>query len=119
MADFKAALPKPVKWSTGENRYDNGGKQPRSLSLFIPRESAAAFAQYIINSADDDDRQRTGKIWDYAKKEEVEVEGFYINGKGKEGRGGDFGTINPASSKFLNQGLTTQEAKAIDESMPF
>ena len=118
-SDFKAALPKPVKWSTGENRYDNGGKQPRSLTLFVPRESAYAFAQYILNSADDADRQKTGKIWDYDKKAEVEVEGFYINGKGKEGRDGDFGTINPASSKWLNQGLTESEERVVSGEMPF
>lgn len=110
-SDFKAALPKPVKWSTGENRYDQSGKQPRSLSLFIPRESAVAFAQYIINSADDPDRQKTGKIWDYEAKAEIEVEGFYINGKGREGQSGEFGTINPASTKWLNG---PQEIPGID-----
>lgn len=105
-SDFKAALPRAVKWSTGENRYDNGGKQPRSLTLFVPRESAVAFANYIINSADDNEKMRTGKVWDYDKKAEVEVEGFYINGKGRQGRDGDFGTINPASTKWQNE--TTQ-----------
>jgi hypothetical protein len=118
-SDFKAAFPKPVKWSTGENRYDNGGKQPRSLTLFVPRESAYAFAQYILNSADDSDRQKTSKIWDYDKKAEVEVEGFYINGKGKEGRDGDFGTINPASTKWLNQGLTESEERVVSGEIPF
>lgn len=120
MSDFKPALPKAIKWSTGENRYDNGGKDPRSLSLFVPRESAAAFAQYIINSADDSERQRTGKIWDYEKKGEVEVEGFYINGKGKEGRNGDFGTINPASSKWMNaEPVTRQPQQAPTDELPF
>ena len=118
-SDFKAALPKPVKWSTGENRYDNGGKQPRTLSLFVPRESAYALAQYIINSADSEDRLRTGKIWDYDQKAEVEVEGFYINGKGREGRDGDFGTINPADNGGLNQGLTSKEQKLASGEMPF
>lgn len=99
-SDFKAALPRPVKWSTGENRYDNGGKQPRSLSLFIPRESAVALANYIINTADDGEKMRMNKVWDYDKKAEVEVEGFYINGKGRQGDDGDFGTINPASTKW-------------------
>jgi hypothetical protein len=101
-SDFKAALPIPLKWSTSDNRYDQTGKQPRALSLFIPRDSAVALAQYIMNSADDNERQKTGKVWDYDKKAEVEVEGFYINGKGREGNGGDFGTINPASTKWLN-----------------
>lgn len=102
-SDFKAALPKPVKWSTGENRYDQTGKQPRSLSLFIPRESAVAFANYIINSADDPERQKPGKIWDYEAKAEIEVEGFYINGKGREGQSGDYGTINPAATAGVPQ----------------
>jgi hypothetical protein len=118
-SDFKAALPKAIKWSTSENRYDSNGKQPRSLSLFIPRESAYALAQYIMNSADEADRQRTTKLWDYEKKAEVEVEGFYINGKGKEGRDGDFGTINPAASKGVNQGLTESEERVVSGQMPF
>jgi hypothetical protein len=101
MADFQPALPVPVKWSTGENRYDTAGKQPRSLSLFIPRESAVALANYIINTADDSEKLRTGKVWDYQKKAEVEVEGFYLNGKGREGNGGDFGTINPAANNAV------------------
>lgn len=119
MSDFKAALPKPVKWSTGENRYDNGGKQPRSLSLFIPLESAVAFAQYIINSADDSEKVRTGKIWDYDKKAEVEVQGIYINGKGKEGRDGDFGTINPASTKWLNEEPAARQPQSAPADLPF
>ncbi len=114
-SDFKAALPKPIKWSTGENRYDNSGKQPRSLTLFVPRDSAYALAQYLINSADDDGRQRTGKIWDYEKKAEVEVEGFYINGKGKEGRDGEFGTINPSLSK----GAVSSAQGSTSAEMPF
>ena len=38
---------------------------------------------------------KKGKVWDYTKKEEVEVEGIYLNAKGKEGKYGDFGNINP------------------------
>lgn len=111
-SDFKAALPIPVKWSTGDNKYDQTGKAPRSISLFIPLESAAAFAQYILNSAQDTDRHKTGKVWDYEAKSEVQVEGFYINGKGREGTGGEFGTINPASTKWMNGSNN-------DEALPF
>lgn len=109
MSDFKAALPRPVKWSTGENRYDNAGKMPRTLSLFVPRESAYAFAQYILNTADDAERIRKGKVWDHEAKAEVEVEGFYINGKGREGKDGDFGSINPASTKWVAESNTTAD----------
>lgn len=99
-SDFHPALPKPVKWSTGENRFDQTGKNPTSLSLFVPLESVHAFANYLMNLADDDSRHKSGKIWDYSAKAEVEVPGIYINGKGRDGRdGGAFGTINPASTK--------------------
>lgn len=105
--DFKAALPKPVKWATGPNQYDNDGKQPRSMRLFVPCESAYAFAQYIINSAEDREKLRTGKIWDYDKKAEIEVDGFYINGRGRQGRDGEFGTINPGAAQGGGSGRTT------------
>ena len=105
MPEFNPALPHPLKWSTGNNKYDQSGKQPRSLSLFIPRESAVAFANYILSIADDNEKQRTGKIWDYERKAEVEVEGFYINGKGREGNDGDYGTINPAAVAALPAGM--------------
>lgn len=98
MTDFKPALPRPVKWSVGENRYDQTGKTPMALSLFVPVESAYALAQYIMNTADDQSKHRSGKIWDYEAKSEVEVEGFYINGKGRDGANGSFGTINPQSN---------------------
>lgn len=107
-SEFKAALPRAVKWSTGENRYDTAGKQPRSLNLFVPLESAYAFAQYIMNTAEDASRHKSGKVWDYETKAEVEVQGFYINGKGREGRDGDYGTINPAAA-----------AAAATDAMPF
>jgi hypothetical protein len=98
-SDFQPALPVPVKWSTGDNRYDSAGKQPRSLSLFVPLDSAYALAQHIINTADDSARHKTGKVWNYETKAEVEVQGFYINGKGRQGSDGDFGTINPAAAQ--------------------
>ena len=41
-------------------------------------------------------------------KAEVEVQGFYINGKGREGNTGDYGTINPAAA-----------ATAVGEALPF
>ncbi|MEB3277046.1 MAG: hypothetical protein VKM92_08780 [Cyanobacteriota bacterium] len=100
--DFKPAFPRPVKWSTGENHYDQTGKNPTSLSLFVPIESAYAFAQYLINLADDETRHKTGKVWDYEQRGEVEVQGVYINGKGRDSANGSFGTINPPATKFSN-----------------
>ena len=100
MADFNPALPIQLKWSVNENRFDDNGKNPLALSIFIPAESAFALAQLIMDSAEDSAKTKTAKVWDYTKNEDVEVQGFYINGKGKPGRDGDgssFGNINPVA----------------------
>jgi hypothetical protein len=100
MADFNPALPIQLKWSVNENKFDDNGKNPLALSLFIPAESAFALAQLIMDSAEDQSKSKQAKVWDYTKNEEVEVQGFYINGKGKQGRDGDgssFGNINPVA----------------------
>ena len=99
MSEFQAALPRQLKWSVGENKYDEEGKNPKALSLFIPLESIEAFNAYIAAQGTDPNRIKTGKVWDYATQSEVEVQGIYINGKGKEGQYGTFGNINPAASQ--------------------
>jgi hypothetical protein len=97
-SSFNPALPKPIKWGTRPNQYDTDGKAPRSLSLFVPCESIQAFAQYLINLGDDQSKIKTGRVWDYQTKGEVEVRGVYITAKGREGSDGEFGTINPPAN---------------------
>lgn len=97
MAEFKSALPSVIKWSVGENKYDQDGTNPKSLSLFIPADSIDALAAHLSAMAADPDKLKTGKVWDFSKKEEVEVSGVYLNAKGKSGQYGDFGNINPAA----------------------
>jgi hypothetical protein len=100
MADFNPALPIQLKWSVNENKFDDNGKNPLALSLFIPAESAFALAQLIMDSAEDQSKSKQAKVWDYEMQIEREVTGFYINGKGKQGRDGDgssFGNINPVA----------------------
>jgi len=97
MSEFNAALPSVIKWSVGQNKYDEDGSYPKMLSLFIPKESIAAFAGHLAAMALDPDKIRSGKIWDYTANAEVEVEGVYINAKGKTGQFGEFGNINPVS----------------------
>ena len=94
MADFVPALTHQIKWSVGENRFDTEGKQPKQLSLFVTKQSILELASYLKKLASESDRIKTGKVWDFAKKEEIEVEGFYLNGKGQTGQYGDFGSIN-------------------------
>ena len=99
MSDFQAALPRQIKWSVGENKYDDGGKNPKSLSLFVPLESIEALATYIASQGTDPNRIKKGKVWDYGTQSEVEVDGIYINGKGRDGQYGAYGNINPAASQ--------------------
>ena len=54
--------------------------------MFIPSESVSAFCEEVMKMVDT--KQKKGKVWDYSKKEEVEVDGIYINAKAKEGRYG-------------------------------
>ena len=108
MADFNPAISRPIKWSVGDNKYDENGKAPRRLSLFIPEDSILEFAEYLKRLSTQTDKARAGKVWDYARSEEVEVSGFYVDGKGKNGQYGDYGTINPV-----------QIAAADSDSIPF
>ena len=48
-----------------------------------------------MNLADSTEKHKQGKAWDYSANEAREVSGFYINAKGKSGKYGDFGNINP------------------------
>ena len=89
---FKPALPYPIKFSTSENDYEDQEKYPQKFSMFIPSESVSAFCEEVMKMVDT--KQKKGKVWDYSKKEEVEVDGIYINAKAKEGKYGIFGNIN-------------------------
>ena len=93
--DFNPALPHPIKWSVGENKYDNEGDWPSQLGLQIPLESIPGFCNYLMNLMDKKEKVTTGTVWNYEKNEEVEVDVVWVNGKGKNGSYGSFGSINP------------------------
>ena len=121
-SDFQAALPQVIKWDVKDNRFEDKEKYPKALSLFIPQESIAAFAQHLTAMAADSEKLRAAKIWDYDNNQEVEVQGVYLNAKGKDGEFGLFGNINPASLAFNPPtdacGLKPP-APAADASCPF
>ena len=91
---FKPATPYPIKYSTNERsqEFEDTEKYPKGMSLFIPVESVPGFCDHLMKLVDT--KTTKGKVWDYSKKEEVEVDGIYINAKAKEGKYGDFGNIN-------------------------
>jgi hypothetical protein len=96
MADFIPQLPKQGKWSLGQNRFDEDGKNPKQLSVFIPEESIDAFARYLQNLRAAG--TKTGKCYNYKTQQNEDVSGIYLNFKGKEGSDGAFGNINPVNN---------------------
>ena len=95
MADFKPALSLPIKWSVGENQFDDNGKFPKSLSLTIPVEIIPELCSHLMALEADSSKHKQGKVWNFKEHEEAKVDVIYLNGKGKEGEYGDFGNINP------------------------
>ena len=95
MSDFIPATTWPLKWSVGENRFARG-TETKSLSLFIPEQCVSEFAAYLNRLAGEQDRMKAGKVWNHDTKQEIEVQGFYINAKGAESKYGPFGNINLA-----------------------
>ena len=117
---FVSALTHQLKWSVGENRFDNDGKQPKQLSLFITQESILELASNLRRLPDESDRLKPGKVGDFQNKQEIEVQGFYLHGKGQTGQYGDFGSINLQQIPGSSATPPTQPvAPAVDSSCPF
>lgn len=117
---FVSALTHQLKWSVGENRFDTDGKQPKQLSLFITQESILELASYLQRLAGESDKLKAGKVWDFENKKEIEVQGFYLNGKGQTGQYGDFGSINLQQIPGSSATPPTQPvAAAVDANCPF
>ena len=111
-SNFQAALPFHLKWSVSKNQFDDTGKNPLVLSVFVPAESAFALAQFILDTAENPDKAKTAIVWDYSKNEEVEVTGFWINGRGRpsrDGNGTSYGNINPVKAASPVKNLKAED----------
>ena len=97
------------------------------MSLFISKDSILELAAYLQRLAGESDRIKPGKVWDFVYREEIEVEGFYLNGKGQTGQYGDFGAINLQQITATDRNSPTQPeacglkppAAAAASEMPF
>ena len=116
-SSFVSALTHQIKWSVGKNKFDKDGTKPKALSPFVSKESILELASYLQRLAGESDRIKPGKVWDFVNKEEIEVEGFYLNGKGQSGQYGDFGSINLQQISGTDRNPPTQ-APALED-MPF
>ena len=99
MTDFKPAMPKPGKWAVGDNRFDENGKYPKTLSLFLPLESVPAFCSHLVSLADDEKKHKEGDTFNYTTMSKEKCVGIYLNFNGRQSEYGAFGNINPAQIK--------------------
>ena len=116
---FQPALPYPIKWSVSENTYDEEGKFPQQLAQAIPVASIPAYCDYLMSLGDANEKIKKGKVWDFSKNEEVEVDVVWINGKGKEGQYGSFGNINPQKTEAQRQAQDVRNFPQTSEEIPF
>ena len=87
---FNPALPLPIKFSIGPNKFEPDEKQ---ISLFIPIESVTALFDLIQNLVNTKSSQ--GSVYLGKDKGSIKTKGVYINAKAFEGEYGVFGNINP------------------------
>lgn len=100
MADFQSnfvpAFPYPIKWSTGDNTFDDAEKNPKTIGLAIPVDSIPGLINLLMALEADTSKHKQGKVWSKENGEEKKSV-VYLNGKGKESNDGYgcFGNINP------------------------
>ena len=71
MADFNPALPLPIKWSIGDDRFNEG---QQVLSLTIPVDSVTHFIDHLQNLVNL--KAKDGEVYDFNKKEKVKTYSF-------------------------------------------
>jgi glutaredoxin len=93
---FEPAFKYPIKWSVGDNTFDDKDKNPKTISLCIPVDSIPDLINHLMALESDHMKHKEGKVWIFETKEEKEVPVIYLNGKGREGNYSScFGNINP------------------------
>ena len=68
MADFNPALSLPIKWSIGEDRF-NDDDEAKVLTLTIPVASLDQFIDHL--KALSYTKQKQGEVYDFKKKEPI------------------------------------------------
>ena len=87
---FNPALPLPIKWSIGDDRFNEG---QQVLSLTIPVDSVTHFIDHLQNLVDQ--KAKDGEVYDFNKKEKVKTQCIQIYSKAMDGQFGVFANINP------------------------
>ena len=92
--DFNPALPIPIKWSIGRNRFNQEEEQ---LVLTIPVESITHLIDHLQNLVNT--KTQEGVVYDPRKKDQnkgkAKAKVIYLNSKVLTGEYGPFGLFNP------------------------
>ena len=68
MADFNPALPLPIKWNIGDDRFNEG---QQVLNLTIPVDSVPYLTEHLMNLIDK--KAKDGEVYDFNKKEKLKL----------------------------------------------
>ena len=101
--EFNPALPLPIKWNIGDDRFNEG---QQVLSLTIPVDSVTHLIDHLQNLVNT--KAKEGEVYDFAKKEKAKTQCVQIFSKVMDGQYGVFGNINPQK---INTG--------VNEELPF
>ena len=88
--EFNPALPLPIKWNIGDDRFNEG---QQVLRLTIPVDSVPYLTEHLMNLIDK--KAKDGEVYDFNKKEKVKTKCIQIFAKAMDGPYGVFGNINP------------------------
>tara|TARA_R100000458_G_scaffold59379_1_gene69795 strand:+ start:691 stop:1023 length:333 start_codon:yes stop_codon:yes gene_type:complete len=92
---FNPALKYAIKWTVGENTYEDADKYPKKLGLCIPVDSIPDFINLLMALEADKSKHKEGKVYDFEIGKEKDADVVWINAKGMAGDYGDYGNINP------------------------
>ena len=66
--EFNPALPLPIKWNIGDDRFNEG---QQVLSLTIPVDSVPYLTEHLMNLIDK--KAKDGEVYDLTKKKKLKL----------------------------------------------
>ena len=61
--DFVPAFPYPIKWSIGDNTFDDSDKNPKAIGLAIAVDSIPGLINHLMALEADTSKHKQGKVW--------------------------------------------------------
>ena len=89
-SQFNPALPLPIKWSIGSDKFD---PEKEVLALTIPVESVTYLIDHLKNLVNTKASEK--KVYDFKQRKEIKTQCIQMYSKKMVGPYGVFGNINP------------------------